>query len=212
MVLLTMYLGRFFSLLSLDEIFIQSLFGKNIRKHQPFDYSTDGTLSAVDPRLVKDQLIQNVLAHWIPKFIIDSMYDLVTNITGEIVLHDSKVHTLTYKDPSAIIAPTLANHLETFYCMKPRPTDGHGQNNFGQYRHLVEQEIQNDEMRDFISISKQPLNKEYFDKLRKPFQTFLTSIANNNTRKNRTVKQVSRTKHGNEIRKKKQIKLFFSLL
>ena len=184
---------------------------KNIRKHQPFDYSTDGTLSTHDPRPVKDQSIQNILAHWIPKFIIDSMYDLVTNETGEIAMRDSKVHTLTYKDPNAIIAPTLANHLETFHCMKPR-TDKHGQNNFGQYRHLVEQQIQNDEIRDFISFSKQPLNKEYFDKFEKPFQTCLTSIANNNTRKNKMVQQVSRTKHGNEIRKKKQIKLFLSLL
>ena len=80
MVLMTMYPGRFFSLLSLDEIFTQSLFGKNIRKHQPFDYLTDGTLSTDDPRPVKDQSIQNILAHWIPKFIIDSMYDLVTNL------------------------------------------------------------------------------------------------------------------------------------
>ena len=95
MVLLTMYLGKFFSFLSLDEIFTQSLFRKNIRKHQPLDYSTDTTLSADDPRPVKDQLIQNILAHWIPKFIINSMYDLLTNETGEIALRDSKVHTLT---------------------------------------------------------------------------------------------------------------------
>ena len=43
------------------------------------------------------------------------MYDLVTNETGEIALRDSKVHTLTYEDPNAIIAPTLANHLETLH-------------------------------------------------------------------------------------------------
>ena len=72
------------------------------------------------------------------------MYDLVTNETGEIALRDSKVHTLTYKDPNAIIAPTLANHVETLHCRKLRPTDKHGENKFGQDRHLVEQEIQND--------------------------------------------------------------------
>ena len=206
-----MYLGRFFSLLSLDEMFMQSLFGKNIRKHQPFDYSTDGTLSTHDPRPVKDQSIQNILAYWIPKFIINSMYDLVTNETGEIALRDSKVHTVTYNDPNAIIAPTLANHLETFHCMKLRPTDEHGQNNFGQYRHLVKQEIQNDEIRDFISISKQPLNNEYFNKFEDHFKLALQASPII-TRKNRTVQQVSRTKHGNEIRKKKQINLFLSLL
>ena len=48
--------------------------------------------------------------------------------------------------------------------MKSRLTDDHGQNSFGQYRHLVEQEIQNDELRDFLSISKHGLNKEYYDK------------------------------------------------
>ena len=57
--------------------------------------------------------------------------------------------------------------------MKPRPTDEHGQNNFGQYRHLVEQEIQNDEIRDFISISKQSLKKEYFDKFENHFKLAL---------------------------------------
>ena len=113
-----MYLGRFFSLLSLDEIFTQRLFGKNIRKHQPFDYSTDTTLSIDEPRPVKEQSTQNVLAHWMPKFIIDSMYDLVTDETGEMSLCDSKVHTLTYKDPNNIISPTTATHLESYYNMK----------------------------------------------------------------------------------------------
>ena len=98
------------------------------------------------------------------------MYDLVTNETGKIALRDSKVHTLTYKDPNAIVSPTPANHLETFHCIKPRPKNEHGQNNFGQYRHLVEQEIQNGEIWNFISISKQPLNKEYFDKFENHFK------------------------------------------
>ena len=68
-----MYLGRFFSILPLDEIFTQSIFGRNIRKHQPFDYSPDTTLSVEDPRPIKDQSVQNVIAHWAPKFIIDAM-------------------------------------------------------------------------------------------------------------------------------------------
>ena len=212
MVLMTMYLGRFFTLLSLDEIFTQSLFGKNLRKHQPFDYSTDTTLSTDDPRAVKDQSIQNVPAHWIPKFIIDSMYDLVTNETGNIALRDSKVHTLTYKDANAIIAPTLANHLETFHCMKPKPTDEHGRNSFGQYRHLVEQEIQNDEIRDFISISKQPSDKEYFDKFENNFklasQVSPIIIQERIERSSKYPEQNMAMK----ICEKKQIKLLLSLL
>ena len=45
--------------------------------------------------------------------------------------------------------------------MKTRPVDDHGQNSFGQYRNLVEQEIQKDELRDFLSTSKHQLSKEY---------------------------------------------------
>ena len=35
-----MYLGRFFSILPLDKAFTQSVFGRNIRTHQPFDDTT----------------------------------------------------------------------------------------------------------------------------------------------------------------------------
>ena len=101
------------------------------------------------------------------------MYDLVTNETGETPLRDSKVHTLTYKDPNNIIFPTIAAHLEQYYNMKPRPTDDHGQNNFGQYRHLVEQEMQSDELRNFLSICKHPLNKEYHEKFENHFKLAL---------------------------------------
>ena len=82
--------------MSLDEIFVQSLFGKNIRKHLPFDYSDDLSLSTDDPRPIKEQTVWNVIAHWIPKFIADAMQDLITNETGEMSLRDSKCHTLTY--------------------------------------------------------------------------------------------------------------------
>ena len=98
-----MYLGRLFSILLLDEIFTQSVFGRNIRKHQPFDYSPDTTLSVEDPRLIKGQLVQNMIAHWAPKFIIDAMYDLVTD-ENENKLGESKIHTLTYKQPDSVIA------------------------------------------------------------------------------------------------------------
>ena len=108
------------------------------------------SLSTHDPRPIKEQAVQNVIAHWIPKFIFDAMKDLITDETGEMSLRDSKCHTLTYKDSNSVIAPTIASHLESYYSMKTRPVDDHGQNSFGQYRHLVEQEIQNDELRDFL--------------------------------------------------------------
>ena len=172
--LLLMYLGgRFFSLLTLEEIFAQCLFGKNIQKHQWFDYSDDLMLSTDDPRPIKEQAVQNVIAHWIPKFIVDAMQDLITDETGETSLTDSKCHTLTYKDPTSVIAPTVATHLESYQCMKFRLTDDHSQNSFGQYRHLVEQEIQNDELRDFLSVGKHGLNKEYYDKFEHHFKLAL---------------------------------------
>ena len=102
-------------------------------------------LSTDDPRPIKEQAMQNVIAHWIPKFIVDAMQDLITDKTGETSLRDSKCHTLTYTDTTSVIAPTVATHLESYHCMKSSPTDDHGQNSFGQYRHLVEWEIQNDE-------------------------------------------------------------------
>ena len=58
MSLTMMYLGHFFSSLSLDEIFAQSVFGRNIRGHQPFDYCEDSTLANNDPRDVKDRSVQ----------------------------------------------------------------------------------------------------------------------------------------------------------
>ena len=76
--LLLMYVGtRFLSIISLDELMLQSILGKNIRRHQPFDYDDALALSINDPRSVKEQAIQNILAHWIPRFIIDSFVDLV---------------------------------------------------------------------------------------------------------------------------------------
>ena len=167
-----MYLGRFLSILSLDEIFAQSLFGRNLRRHQPFNYCEDSTLANDDPRDVKDQSIQNVLAHWIPKFMIDSMYELVTDNNGQ-KLGESNIHTLTRKQPDNIIAPTIARHLENYHHIKSRPTDDHGQNTFAQYIHFIEQEMQNDELRDLLGIYKHPLDKEYYDKFENHFKLAL---------------------------------------
>ena len=58
-----MYVGRFIGMIDPEEFFAQSLFGKNIRRHQPFDFCDDGSLLTEDPRSVKDLSIQNLLAH-----------------------------------------------------------------------------------------------------------------------------------------------------
>ena len=71
--LLFVYLGtRFFGIISLHELLLQSVLGKNLRRHQPFDHDEDFKLSSDDPRPISDQGVQNVLAHWIPRFIVDS--------------------------------------------------------------------------------------------------------------------------------------------
>ena len=172
-VLMLAYLGRFINMIDLNEIFTQSLFGKNIRRHQPFDYCDDGTLSTEDPRPIKDQSPHYLLVHWMPKFIIDSMNDLVTNDDNDTKLGENKTHTLTYKDQMNIIASSVARHLEHYHFMKPRPTNDHGQNTLSQYRHLIEQEMQNSELRDFLSIYKPPLDKEHFDKFEHLFRLAL---------------------------------------
>ena len=48
--LLFMYVGtRFLGLITLDELLLQSVLGKNIRRHQPFDYDESFNLSIDDP-------------------------------------------------------------------------------------------------------------------------------------------------------------------
>ena len=91
--LLVMYIGtRFLLLVPLDELLLQSILGKNVRRHQPFDYDEGATISINDPRPIKEQATQNVLAHSMPRFIVDLLIDLV-------LCDNTRTHTLTYKDP-----------------------------------------------------------------------------------------------------------------
>ena len=113
--------------------------------------------------------MQNIIAHFAPKFILDAMNDLVTDENG-IKLCESKVHTLTY-DKGEVIAPTLARHLEMYHGIKPRQTDDLGQNTFGQYKQFVEQEIQYDgETRDYISFPRHPIDNKYVKKFEEYFK------------------------------------------
>ena len=159
--LLIMCVGtRFLTLVPLDELLLHSLFGKNIRRHQPFDYDRDLTLSTDDPRPVKEQAIQDVLAHWVPRFLVDAMLDLVVDNDGTTL---NKGHTPTYKDPDSVISPLIASHLQKVYHMKPRVCGSFAQNTFLQFRHYVEQETTNggEEIRDFITIPKEFRGKDY---------------------------------------------------
>ena len=100
------------------------------------------------------------------------MYELVADNIGQ-KLGESNIHTLTCKQPDNIIAPTIARHLENYHHMKSRPTDDHDQNTFAQYRHLIEQEMQNDKLRDFLGIYKHPLDKEYHKNFKDHFKLAL---------------------------------------
>ena len=114
--LLFMYLGtRFLGLIHLDELLLQSVLGKNLRRRQLFDYDEEFKLSAADdPRSIANQGTQNVLAHWIPRFTVDSF--------SEFVFEQAKdTHTITYKDPDAVLAPTLVKHFKDVYKLKQKP-------------------------------------------------------------------------------------------
>ena len=166
-----MYGGRFLSVESLENVFTQSLFGKNLCRHQPFDYDSEGLLSAEDPRPVKYQCLQNLIAHWAPKFMVDVFNDLVHKPgQPKDTIGNASVHTLTYKDPLQKIAPTISKHLDRYYNSKEKPSDGNGQNSFSQYKHLIEEEEAHDGIRDFIGIYKQGMTKEYWDKFENYFK------------------------------------------
>ena len=167
--LLVMYVGtRFLALIPLDELLLQSILGENICRHQPIDYDEEVTLSINDPRLIKEQATQNILAHWMPRFIVDSLIDLV-------LCDNMRTHTLMYKDPETIMAPLLANRLEKRYLMKPKPRDHQGQTNFFQFRHLVEEERHGEEIRDFITIPHECHTKDCHDKFEHHFKLSLQS-------------------------------------
>ena len=100
------------------------------------------------------------------------MYELVADNIGQ-KLGESNIHTLTCKQPDNIIAPTIARHLENYHNMKSRPTDDHDQNTFVQYRHLIEQEMQNDKLRDFLGIYRHLLDKEYHKNFKDHFKLAL---------------------------------------
>ena len=159
-----MYAGtKFLSLLSLDELLLQSILGKNIHRHQPFDYHESFNLSINDPRPVNQQSVQNVLNHWIPRFIVDAYVELV-------LVNNKKAHTITYKDPDAILAPTLVAHLECSYSIKPKQKDNHGQTRIGEFKHMIEEEKLGEEVRDFFAIPPIEHSKEYHDK----FEVYFT--------------------------------------
>ena len=136
--------------ISLDELLLQSVLGKNLRRHQPFDHDEDFKLSSDDPRPISDQGVQNVLAHWIPCFIIDSFHDIVLDGAED-------AHTITYKDTTGtVLAPTLSRHIEETYKVKSKQKDRCGQTLMSEFKYMVEKEAPNDEGTSHAYLSIPP--------------------------------------------------------
>ena len=138
-VLLVMYGGlRFLSLISCEELMLSAVLGKNIPRRQPFDLSSNFSKSVDDPRPLKEQATSNVIAYFLPKFIVESMLDLVYDDNGNSLRH-AKIHTLTYKDPNAPIAPLISRQLlkmTPLFKKCPIPD----RYNFKHFSHLIEEE------------------------------------------------------------------------
>ena len=168
--LLFVYLGtRFFGIISLDELLLQSVLGKNLRRHQPFDHDEDFKLSSDDPQPISDQGVQNVLAHWIPRFIVDSFHDIVLDGAKD-------THTITYKDTTGtVLAPTLVRHIEETYTVKSKQKDRYGQTLMSEFKYMVEKEATNDEgkSRAYLSILQPNHKKEYWEKFEHHFKLAL---------------------------------------
>ena len=82
-VLLVMYGElRFLSLISFEDLMLSAVLGKNLRRHQPFDLSDNFTKSVNDPRPIREQATANVIAYFMPKFIVESMLDLIKDGEG----------------------------------------------------------------------------------------------------------------------------------
>ena len=161
-----MYVGtRFLGLISLDELLLQSVLRKNIRHHQPFDYDESFNLSIHDPRTIPEQSTQNVLAHWLPRFIVDSYNELVLEGT-------KNAYTITYKDPEGVLAPTLVKHLEDFYKQEPKPGDRFGQTSISEFKYMAEEEI-NGNIRSYIVIALIEHGKDYHEKFEQYFKLAL---------------------------------------
>ena len=160
--LLFVYLGtRFFSIISLDELLLQSVLGKNLGDTSHSITMKTYKLSSDDPRPISDQGVQNVLVHWIPCFIIDSFHDLVLDGAKD-------THTITYKDTGTVLAPTLARHMEETYKLKSKQKDKHWQTLMSEFKYMVENEAPNDEgkSRAYLSIPQPDHKKEYWEKFK----------------------------------------------
>ena len=155
-VLLVMYGGlRFLSLLTYEEIMLSAVLGKNIHRHQPFDFGSNFSKSVNDSRPIKEQATSNVMVYFMPKFIIESMLDLIHDNEGNSFRH-ARIHTLTYKDPNAPIAPLISRQLLKLTPLFRKTLEPDQQFHFKNFFRLMEEEenSHSDEVRHFINVPK----------------------------------------------------------
>ena len=152
-VLLVMYGGlRFLSLVPFEDLMLSAVLGKNLRCHQPFDFCDNFRKSVNDPRPIKEQATANVMAYFIPRFIIESMLDLIKDNEGNSIRH-ARIHTLTYKEPNAPLAPLVSNQLLKLTPWKKVQKGNDGYHSFKHFQHLVEEEsTPSDDVRNFINV------------------------------------------------------------
>ena len=157
-VLLFMYGGlRFLSLISFEELMLSAVLGKNIRRHQPFDFSSTFSKSVDDPRPLKEQATSNVMAYFIPKFIVESMLNLVYDDEGNSLRH-ARIHTRTCKDQNAPITPLISRQLLKLSPLLKINQTAKDHYTFKHFYHLIEEEeaapSRSDEIRHFINVPK----------------------------------------------------------
>ena len=151
---------RFLSLIPFEDLMLSAVLGKNLRRHQPFDFSNNFTKSVNDPRPIKEQATANVMAYFMPKFIIESMLDLIRDSDGNSIRH-ARIHTLTYKEPSAPLAPLISHQLLKLTPWKKIQKGNDGYYSFKHFHHLVKEETTpSDDVRNFINVRKEMCGSE----------------------------------------------------
>ena len=83
------------------------------------------------------------------------------------------MHTITYKDPEGVLAPTLVKHLEDFYKQKPKPRDCCGQTSVNEFKYMIEKEINGNDVRSYIAIPPIEHGKNYYEKFEQYFKLAL---------------------------------------
>ena len=89
------------------------------------------------------------------------MLDLIKDSEANSLRH-ARIHTLTYKELNAPLAPLISNQLLKLTHSWKKPQKGNdGYYSFKQFQHLVEEELTpTDDVRNFINVRKEMCGSE----------------------------------------------------